>query len=201
MRMVSAARVAPRNISRIGGIDAPVPAGSFGPSTNIAESISSLQDFAHMHIPTKFKGILGPRSRLILPLFFWLLALPVQAPADKDDVPLTTVPAVDLSRYLGKWYEIASYPAWFQKGCTGSTADYSLLPDGRIRVVNRCFKKRLDGPLKESKGIAEVVDTVTHAKLKSVSSGHSRVTTGLSIWPRTTNGPWWVYRRESICGS
>ena len=83
-----------------------------------------------------------------------------------DQAPLTVVNSVYLERYLGKWYEIASYPAWFQKGCTGTTAEYSLLPDGRIRVINRCFKKRLDGPLKESKGKGEVVDTKTNAKLK-----------------------------------
>lgn len=80
--------------------------------------------------------------------------------------PLATVPAVDLNRYVGKWYEIASYPAWFQKGCTGTTADYTPLPDGRIRVVNRCFKNSLDGPLKESSGSAEVADPITKAKLK-----------------------------------
>jgi apolipoprotein D and lipocalin family protein len=84
----------------------------------------------------------------------------------KDNPPLTVVNSVDLERYLGKWYEIASYPAWFQKGCTGSTAEYSLLPDGKIQVINRCRKDSLDGPLKESKGKAEVVDTVTNAKLK-----------------------------------
>ena len=50
----------------------------------------------------------------------------------KNDSPPTVVNAVDLNRYLGKWYEIASYPAWFQKECTGSTAEYSLLPDGKI---------------------------------------------------------------------
>ncbi len=83
-----------------------------------------------------------------------------------DQPPLAVVESVDLQRYLGKWYEIASYPAWFQRGCTGSTAEYTLLPDGRIRVVNRCFKKRLDGSLKESKGKAEVVDNQTNAKLK-----------------------------------
>jgi len=83
-----------------------------------------------------------------------------------DQPPLAVVDSVDLQRYLGKWYEIASYPAWFQKGCTGSTAEYTLLPDDRIRVVNRCFKKNLDGPLKESKGKAEVVDNQTNAKLK-----------------------------------
>ena len=56
----------------------------------------------------------------------------------------TVVKELDIERYLGKWYEIASYPAWFQKGCTGSTATYSLLPDGRIEVVNKCFKKSLN---------------------------------------------------------
>ena len=84
----------------------------------------------------------------------------------RSESPLTVVDAVDLQRYLGKWYEIASYPAWFQKECTGSTAEYSLLPDGKIQVVNRCRKGSLDGPLKESKGKAEVVDTATNAKLK-----------------------------------
>jgi apolipoprotein D and lipocalin family protein len=84
----------------------------------------------------------------------------------KDKPTLTVVDLVDLERYLGKWYEIASYPAWFQKGCTGSTAEYSLLPDGRIQVINSCRKGGLDGKLKESKGKAEVVDTVTNAKLK-----------------------------------
>ena len=75
----------------------------------------------------------------------------------KGKSPLTVVDSVDLQRYLGKWYEIASYPAWFQKGCTASTAEYSLLPEGKIQVVNRCHKGSLDGPLKESKGKAEVV--------------------------------------------
>ena len=84
----------------------------------------------------------------------------------ESDSPLTVVDSVDVNRYLGKWYEIASYPAWFQKGCTGTTAEYSLLPDGKIQVVNRCHKDRLEGPLKESKGKAEVVDTATNAKLK-----------------------------------
>ena len=99
---------------------------------------------------------------------FFILVLAVFgcAGAGKSQSPLTVVDSVDLQRYLGKWYEIASYPAWFQKGCTGSTAEYSLLPDGKIQVVNRCRKGNLDGPLKESKGKAEVADTATNAKLK-----------------------------------
>ena len=83
-----------------------------------------------------------------------------------SEAPLPVVSAVDLKRYLGKWYEIARYPAWFQKGCVGSTAHYSLLDDGKIQVINRCYKDSLDGAMKESKGKAEVVDTTTNAKLK-----------------------------------
>jgi apolipoprotein D and lipocalin family protein len=84
----------------------------------------------------------------------------------KSDSPLTVVDSVDLQRYLGKWYEISSYPAWFQKGCTGSTAEYSPLTEGKIQVINSCRKGSLEGKLKESKGKAEVVDTATNAKLK-----------------------------------
>jgi apolipoprotein D and lipocalin family protein len=80
--------------------------------------------------------------------------------------PLEVVDYVELDRYLGTWYEIASYPAWFTKDCTGTTAEYSLLSDGKIRVVNRCRKGSLDGPQDEAKGKAEVVDTTTNAKLK-----------------------------------
>ncbi len=88
------------------------------------------------------------------------------AGAAKSDSPLTVVDTVNLKRYLGMWYEIASYPSWFQKGCTGSTAEYNLLSDGKIQVINRCHKDSLEGPLKVSKGKAEVVDTTTNAKLK-----------------------------------
>jgi apolipoprotein D and lipocalin family protein len=80
--------------------------------------------------------------------------------------PLQTVDHVELSRYLGTWYEIASYPQSFQKGCTATTADYTLRDDGMITVVNRCRKETLDGKLDEAKGLARVVDTTTNAKLE-----------------------------------
>lgn len=35
--------------------------------------------------------------------------------------PLATIAAVDLSRYMGTWYEIARYPNSFQKKCVGYT--------------------------------------------------------------------------------
>ncbi|HEX4870058.1 MAG TPA: lipocalin family protein [Moraxellaceae bacterium] len=53
--------------------------------------------------------------------------------------PLATIPELDLPRYMGRWHEIARLPNGFQKKCVGAaTADYTLRPDGRVRVVNRC---------------------------------------------------------------
>lgn len=79
--------------------------------------------------------------------------------------PLEVVPSVDLIRYVGKWYEIASFPTSFQKGCAGSTADYSLGPDGSIGVLNQC-RKEPDGALQSARGTAWVTDPATNAKLK-----------------------------------
>jgi len=86
--------------------------------------------------------------------------------ATAKEPELTVVDSVELDRYLGTWYEIASYPAWFQKNCTAVSAQYSLRDDGLIKVVNSCHKGSLDGKLKRSKGRAKVVDTDTNAKLK-----------------------------------
>ncbi len=74
-----------------------------------------------------------------------------------------TVPKVDLSRYMGTWYEIARYPNNFQQECRESTATYTLREDGRVAVVNRCSTNSGN---KEARGTAKVVDHTTNAKLK-----------------------------------
>ena len=86
--------------------------------------------------------------------------------ATAKEPELAVVDSVELDRYLGTWYEIASYPAWFQKNCTAVTALYSLRDDGLIEVLNSCRKGSLDGKLKQSTGRAKVVDTDSNAKLK-----------------------------------
>ena len=53
--------------------------------------------------------------------------------------PLRVVPEVDLVRYSGQWYEIARFPNRFQRRCAGEvTATYTLQPNGKISVLNRC---------------------------------------------------------------
>jgi apolipoprotein D and lipocalin family protein len=80
--------------------------------------------------------------------------------------PLETVPRVDLSRYVGTWYEIAAFPQRFQKGCTATTATYTLRPDGEVDVLNRCRLGSVDGEEKSALGRAVVVDRTTNAKLE-----------------------------------
>ena len=81
--------------------------------------------------------------------------------------PLHVVDDVDLDRYLGRWYEIASFPQWFQRGCVASTATYSRRPDGRIDVVNECRDGSFDGELRRAEGIAWVTsEEESLAKLK-----------------------------------
>lgn len=80
--------------------------------------------------------------------------------------PLETVPHVELSRYLGTWYEIANFPQSFQRGCTGTTATYTLRDDGELNVLNRCRKGSLEGEESSAMGRARVVDRVSQAKLE-----------------------------------
>jgi apolipoprotein D and lipocalin family protein len=71
---------------------------------------------------------------------------------------------VDLTRYVGEWFEIARLPNRFQRTCTGDVlARYASRPDGRLDVVNQC--RTVDGPI-QAQGVARIVDTRTSAKLK-----------------------------------
>ena len=79
---------------------------------------------------------------------------------------LQTVKHVDLTRYIGVWYEIARYTHRFQEGCVGSKATYSLRDDGKLTVVNECFDGSFSGKLRSAKGKAWVVDKQSNAKLK-----------------------------------
>lgn len=79
--------------------------------------------------------------------------------------PLQTVPQVDLQRYAGTWHEIARSPNWFQRKCTGATtAEYTPMEDGRIRVVNRC--QTASGKWQEVQGTARVIPDSNQARLK-----------------------------------
>jgi apolipoprotein D and lipocalin family protein len=96
-----------------------------------------------------------------------LLLVGVVAGCASPQPPLQVVPEVDLDRYLGRWYEIASFPQRFQRGCVASTATYSRRDDGRIAVVNECRDGSLDGELRRAEAVAWVANPEkSSAKLK-----------------------------------
>lgn len=79
---------------------------------------------------------------------------------------LQTVPYVDLKKYAGKWYEIASFPQRFQKGCHCTTAEYTLTDKSYVIVENRCNRDSVTGKQSYIKGKAFVEENSGNAKLK-----------------------------------
>lgn len=114
-----------------------------------------------------------------------LLALPLLAVACATEPgPGTprTVGQVDLARYAGTWFEVARFPTSFQDSarirCEAVTATYTLRPDGRVDVVNRC-RNALDGG----------AERVARAVARSASEGNDRLRVSF-FWPFF--GDYWV---------
>lgn len=96
-------------------------------------------------------------------LFMSLFSL-FSASAKKPE--LKTVTHVDVQRYAGKWYEIASFPQKFQSGCHCTTAEYTLSDKGYLIVENRCNRGSAKGKPSYIKGKAFIQKGTGNAKLK-----------------------------------
>ena len=78
---------------------------------------------------------------------------------------LKSISALDVPRYMGTWYEIAKFPAWFQKKCVADTrAEYTLQPDGHVQVINRC--RQGSGEMKEALGSGRQIGDTASSKLE-----------------------------------
>lgn len=80
--------------------------------------------------------------------------------------PLEPVPFVDLTKYAGKWFEIASFTQRFQKGCNYTTVEYTISDRGYVIIENRCIKDKNNGKTSYIKGKAFVVASSGNAKLQ-----------------------------------
>lgn len=104
-----------------------------------------------------------------------------------DFPELQTVPSVDLTRYMGTWYEIARLPMRHEpEDASGITASYSLQDDGKVRVCNRM---RHRGEIEESIGEATAVDD-SGSRLEV-----SFLPQGLR-WIPFTKGDYWIIGLE-----
>ncbi len=101
---------------------------------------------------------------LIAVFILALITITIMSTSDAQE--LETVPYVDLNKYAGKWYEIASFPQRFQKGCHRTTAEYTLSDKGYVIVKNSCNKDSVDGKLSSITGKAFVQKNSGNAKLK-----------------------------------
>lgn len=71
----------------------------------------------------------------------------------KEKLPLETVKSVDLSKYIGTWYEIARLPNSFEDGLTCCSATYAIRDDGKISVLNAGYNAT-KGSWKDAVGFA-----------------------------------------------
>lgn len=92
----------------------------------------------------------------LLPLFGCAAARP----------PLKTVSNVDLNRFMGSWYVIASIPIFVEKEATNAVETYKLDPNGTIDTTFTFNKGSLDGPKKTYRSRGFVVDKVNNSTWK-----------------------------------
>jgi apolipoprotein D and lipocalin family protein len=94
-----------------------------------------------------------------------LLALGIMSSCSMNGsaTPPATAKHVNLSRYTGRWHEIARLPMPFQKADEAAIAEYGANPDGTLSVHNIAI--RPDGSQHDIRGTATVLNPPENTKL------------------------------------
>lgn len=71
--------------------------------------------------------------------------------------PIEPVARVDLPRFMGDWYVIASIPSFIERHAYDAVESYALRPDGRIQTTFRYRNGSFDAPLKTLRPVGSVV--------------------------------------------
>jgi apolipoprotein D and lipocalin family protein len=79
----------------------------------------------------------------------------------RAQAPLRLAPAVDLDRFMGRWYVIANIPYFAEAGYVGSYVEYALRQDGDIDDFYFAHKASFEKPL-EKKTLKDSVVPGTH---------------------------------------
>lgn len=88
-------------------------------------------------------------------IFLMVLSAMLFTGCESAKLDNSTVKSVDLSRYLGSWYEIARFDHSFERGMEYTMAHYTMRDDGKIDVLNTGIK---DGRAEDAKGIAKTTN-------------------------------------------
>lgn len=110
-------------------------------------------------------GFMSRKLILVSLFFITFFSSSFSKVAANTNNDLMTVNYVDVGRYLGAWYRIASYPLAFEGVCTCARQVLSAGTDGKIDVYNSCNRGGVNGPLAEIRGFAISDDPVSNARL------------------------------------
>lgn len=91
----------------------------------------------------------------LIPLAMAAILFPGLLKAQNAAYDNSTIRNLDLSRYLGTWYEIARFDHSFERGMDNVTAEYLLRDDGMVDVINSGWK---NGKYKVANGKARQPD-------------------------------------------
>jgi apolipoprotein D and lipocalin family protein len=119
----------------------------------------------------------------------------IAGPSGNADVP-EPAKAVELQRYLGRWYEFARYDNRFEKGCEGVTAEYALRADGKVAVKNTCRQGAPTGPAKVANGVANPAGDPKGAKFKVTFFGPA-LFTNYEVLDRADDYSWAIVGEDS----
>ena len=78
-------------------------------------------------------------------------------------LPITPVSHVDLSRFMGDWYVIATIPTRFEKDAYNALEVYELKPNGDVATSFQYRDGSFDGKAKEIRSVGIVKDNTGNA--------------------------------------
>ena len=110
----------------------------------------------------------------------------------KPATPLITENSVNLSRYVGTWYEQARLPNRFQKDCVADTkAEYTLDEKGQLQVVNQC--QLMDGSTIVANGVGRLNTSIQPQDSAKLQVRFAPAWLGFlpMVW-----GDYWIMRLE-----
>lgn len=119
-----------------------------------------------------------------------IAALPVLAQPE-GVAPLRPLPSLDVTPYMGTWYQVLWFPNVFQKQCVADTAaTYRDLGNGTVEVLNRC--RRADGSFDSVLGMARPPRGVARIEGGQLKPARLEVSF-LPAWLRWTGIGWGAY--------
>jgi apolipoprotein D and lipocalin family protein len=81
------------------------------------------------------------------------------------DADPAVAPNLDLSRFQGRWYEVARVPRDHDAACHDTVAEYRLARPGELELTHRCHLGSAGGPISQFRAPATVEDPAVPAKL------------------------------------